>query len=52
MVSNYFLLKESTESFYLFKVTSATEGKKKKTKKPNVTFPILLQNKQIKPDFH
>ena len=25
---------------------------KKKNKKPNVTFPILLQNKQIKPDFH
>ena len=51
MVSNYFLLKEATtESFYLFKVTSATDGKK--PKKPNVTFPILLQNKQIKPDFH
>ena len=25
---------------------------KKKPKKPNVTSPILLQNKHIKPDFH
>ena len=45
------MLKEATiESFYLFKVTSAIDGKK--PKKRNVTFPILLQNKQIKPDFH
>lgn len=40
MVSNSFLLKEATtESFYLFKVTSATDGKKQKTQYnfPNIT---------------
>ena len=54
MVSNSFLLKEATtESFYSFKVTSATGGKKQKQKQnPMLTFPLLLQNKHIKPDFH
>lgn len=48
-IKSFFLLKEATtESFYLFKVTSAIECKKN----PPNNFPILLQNEHIKLDFH